>query len=67
MAFIARTRTKAVGALPSVGGVVFREVDLRGAPYNFGRNRADHSAQFNRNIQHTDAFYKKVFKYLAFE
>jgi hypothetical protein len=61
MAFIARTRTKAVGALPSVGGVVSREVNLGVAPYNFGRNRADHSAQFNRNIQQTDAFYKTVF------
>jgi hypothetical protein len=64
MAFIARTRTKAVGALPSVGGVVFEQVDLREAPYNFGRNRADHSAQFNRNIQQTDAFYKTVLSYL---
>jgi hypothetical protein len=61
MAFIARTRTKAVGALQGVGGVISREVNLGVAPYNFGRNRADHSAQFNRNIQQTDAFYKTVF------
>ncbi len=64
MAFLARTRTKAVGALPGVGGAVFEEVNLRDAPYNFGRTRPEHSAQFNRNIQQTDAFYKTVFGYL---
>jgi hypothetical protein len=68
MAFIARTRTKAVGALPGVGGVVSWEVNLgEGTRFNFSRDRSDHSAQFNRNIQQTDAFYKEVFRYLGFE
>jgi hypothetical protein len=68
MAFLARTRTKAVGALQGVGGAISREINLgEGTIFNFSRERPDHSAQFNRNIQQTDAFYKEVFRYLGFE
>ncbi len=61
MAFIARTRTKAVGALAGVGGVVSQEVQLNNTTYNFGATRSDHSAEFTRIIQQTVAFYQRVF------
>ena len=66
LAFVARTRTKAVGALAGVGGAVSQEVNIgEGTPYNFSRSRSDHSAQFNRNIQQTHPFYQRVFDALG--
>ena len=54
MAFIARSRTGAVGSEPSVGNpqppFAFGHLDLN-SDYNFGTARPDHSGQFQRNIQ----------------
>ena len=62
MAFIARTRTKAVGALAGVGGVISQEVQLNSNTYQFGTTRPDHSAEFTRNIQVLQPFYRLVFE-----
>jgi hypothetical protein len=63
MAFVARTRTKAVGAMPGVGGIVSQDIDLsEGTIYDFKRIRADHSAQFTRRVQDVQAFYRTVFE-----
>jgi len=62
MAFVARPRSKAAGALPNVGGNIFTtgQVDLH-ANYNFDTPSQDHSAEFNWNIQRlsgTNGFYQ---------
>lgn len=63
MAFVARTRTKAVGALTGVGGAISQEINLgEGTVYDFGRSRPDHSAEFTRNIQVLQPFYRFVFE-----
>jgi pimeloyl-ACP methyl ester carboxylesterase len=50
MPFVARTRTKAVGAQPGVGQMVNGGgLDL--SPFGFTDQSFDHSGQFNRNIQ----------------
>jgi hypothetical protein len=59
-AFVARSRTKAVGAFVNGDANFTRNVNLNRAPYNFGRERADHSGQFTRNIQNVEAFYKSM-------
>ena len=61
MAFVARPRSKAAGALGGVGGVVNTtgQVDLF-ATYGFGGASQDHSAEFNWNIQRVAPFYKTL-------
>ncbi len=59
LAFLARSRTKAVGAQPLTGftatgnplGAFSNRVNLQALPYNFTRDSTEHSAQFNRAIQ----------------
>ena len=58
-AFVARSRTKAVGALDHAGGPVGTKINLRD-DYGLGRERLDHSGQFTRNVQKLDALYKKM-------
>jgi pimeloyl-ACP methyl ester carboxylesterase len=58
-AFVARSRTKAVGALDYAGGPIGATINLRDN-YGFGRERSDHSGQFTRNIQKLSALYKKM-------
>jgi hypothetical protein len=50
MPFVARTRTKAVGAQPGVGQMV-NGGELNLSPLGFSDQSFDHSGQFNRNIQ----------------
>jgi hypothetical protein len=51
MPFVARPRTKAVGAQSGVQGQIHgEEVDLQ-AQFGFGGAASDHSGQWNRNIQ----------------
>jgi len=68
MAFVARPRSKAAGALAGVGGVVFTtgQIDLT-AQYNFQNASTQHSAEFNWNIQQlggTTGFYKALLQKL---
>jgi hypothetical protein len=62
MAFVARPRSKAVGAVLGVGGFLDQtgETDLGGTAYGFGRSDRDHSGQFNWSIQRLDAFYRQL-------
>lgn len=57
-AFVARSRTKAVGACPG-GGSFGGSENLR-AEFGFKDARADHSGQLTRNIQAVDALYKRM-------
>jgi alpha-tubulin suppressor-like RCC1 family protein len=59
-AFVARSRTKAVGAFPNGGEIFTQNINLNSDPYNFGRERLDHSGQFTRDIQKVDALYKTI-------
>ena len=59
MSFVARSRTKAVGAEGGTGGSIDSVVNLK-ATFNFGDTREEHSAQFNRNIQNVHEFYKQL-------
>ncbi|MCX6937920.1 MAG: alpha/beta hydrolase, partial [Verrucomicrobia bacterium] len=60
---VSYTLNGTMGALAGVGGVVSEEVNIgEGTIYNFDRSRSDHSAEFNRNVQQTDAFYRFVFE-----
>jgi hypothetical protein len=56
-AFIARSRTHALGAEPRVRGSVHSVVDLSRAPYEFGHG---HVVQWQWNPQRTTAFYNLV-------
>jgi hypothetical protein len=60
MAFCSRPRSKAVGALGGVGGVIHgTEIDLTSA-YNFRGASNEHSAEFNWNIQRIEPFYVQL-------
>ena len=58
-AFVARSRSKAAGALDYAGGPIRANINLRD-DYGFGNTRPDHSGQFTRNIQKLDALYKRM-------
>lgn len=59
LAFLARSRTRAVGAEPLTGytstgspiGPLINRLDLHAAPFRFSDDSIEHSAQFNRPIQ----------------
>jgi hypothetical protein len=60
MSFVARPRSKAVGALAGVGGAIDGgQVDLR-TSYGFDTGVSEHSAQFNWSMQRLDAFYSEL-------
>ena len=62
MAFVARPRAKAAGALEGISGAVSGELDLTGA-FNFQNNSDEHSAEFNWTIQQLggpNGFYKTL-------
>jgi hypothetical protein len=60
MAFVARPRSKAAGALKGVAGQVGGgELDLT-AQYHFFGNANEHSAEFNWNIQRVGPFYTEL-------
>ncbi len=57
MAFVARPRSKAAGALSGVAGQIEGgDVDLT-ARFNFQNNYYEHSGEFNYNIQRVEPFY----------
>jgi hypothetical protein len=56
-AFVARSRTKAVGAFRG-GGSLDAAENLR--DFGFRNERPDHSGQFTRNIQAVDTLYKRI-------
>ena len=61
MAYAARSRSKAAGALAGVGGVFDgAEINLSSAQYNFQGNLNEHSAQFNWNCQRLTGFYSTL-------
>jgi hypothetical protein len=59
-AFVARSRTKAVGAVRNDAGRFTESVNLGLPPYAFGRERPDHSGQFTRDIQTLSPLYEKM-------
>ena len=59
MAYVARPRSKAIGAEPNSANVFPDSVNL--ADYGFGEAQSDHSGQVNRRIQQVSDFYKKIF------
>ena len=60
LAFVARSRSRALGAEPNVMGQ-FDSHDYRNlAEIDFGRSREDHSGQFNRTIQEVFGLFGKI-------
>ena len=59
MAFVVRSRTRAIGALGGVRGVITSDVNLN-TQFGFGSSRSDHSAEFNKNIQDVSGFYQRL-------
>jgi hypothetical protein len=59
MSFIARPRSPALGTLDTNG---FTNFDLKGSSlrYPFGRDRTEHSGQYQRPIQKTHFFFNKL-------
>ncbi len=60
MAYVARPRSQAIGAEPNSSAVFPTSIDLR-AQFGFGRDRSDHSGQFERRIQQVHEFYQAIF------
>ena len=63
-AFVARPRSKAVGAVDATlgnlpVGPIQDNINLQ--DFGFGRQPSDHSGQFNRSIQKTHALYLRLF------
>ncbi|MBN9693244.1 MAG: alpha/beta hydrolase, partial [Verrucomicrobia bacterium] len=67
-AFIARSRTRAVGAEPRTAGYVNagKVKNLREHPFNFRSARLDHSAQFHRPCWFAWEFYLSILSDLGF-
>jgi pimeloyl-ACP methyl ester carboxylesterase len=62
-AFIARPRSKAVGAVDASLGnrpAIMEHVNLNAPPYSFDNREQDHSGQFNRRIQEVDDLYRDM-------
>jgi pimeloyl-ACP methyl ester carboxylesterase len=60
MPFVSRPRSKAVGALEGVNGMIGGgELDLK-ANFGFDTDSQDHSAQFNWSIQRVEPFYTAI-------
>lgn len=51
IAFLARPRSKVVGAVWATRGSIQYDVNLRGVPYNFTNASSEHGGQFDRPIQ----------------
>ncbi|HRG55179.1 MAG TPA: hypothetical protein PLG56_04010, partial [Lacunisphaera sp.] len=62
MAFIARSRSKALGAKDGVGGIVNFNVNIGpGSGTDLQDARPDHSGEFTRSIQQLQDFYRILF------
>jgi alpha-tubulin suppressor-like RCC1 family protein len=64
LGFLARPRSKALGALGQVAGSVSINIDLNGPPYNFTQESSDHSGEFERPIQKVWDFYDTLLETL---
>ena len=60
-AFVARSRTKAVGAQLGLAGVINGSVDLH-AQFGFGQASDEHSAEWTRPIQTSRPYYQQVLR-----
>ena len=60
MGFVARPRSKPVGALGATRGSIQSDISLRGTPYNFTDDPKDHGGQWSRSIQRTWDFYSAL-------
>jgi hypothetical protein len=62
MAFVARSRSRAVGAQPGVSGAIdsTAQIELNTGTYGFGNDRTEHSGQFNYNIHKANPFYNSL-------
>jgi hypothetical protein len=63
MSFVARPRSKAIGAEPNSSSVFSDSVNL-GTEDGFDGRASDHSGQFNRDIQQLNKFYQDIYKEL---
>lgn len=62
MAFIARSRTTALGRM-STGGSISGNLNITaGTELNFGSGRDDHSGEFTRNVQELTPFYRYIYE-----
>lgn len=61
MAFVARSRTTALGRMSVAGGITNNLNVGQDTEFNFGDQRADHSGEFTRPIQLLDSFYRYIF------
>ena len=64
-AMVARSRSKAVGALANVGGIINANssIDLQSPSLGtFGNSRSEHSAQFNRSVQNSRPYYLEILR-----
>ena len=59
MAYVARPRSKALGAEPNSTTIFPNSLDLA-ARYGFGGGRSDHSGQFDRRIQQVHELYNAI-------
>ncbi len=62
-AFVARSRSKAVGAVDASlqnRPANMEHVNLNASPYNFDNREDDHSGQFNRRIQEVNELYQDI-------
>jgi len=60
MSFVARPRSKAIGAEPNSAVIFPNSINLQ-TDYSFGPADSDHSGQFNRRIQQVSGIYKTIF------
>lgn len=61
MAFVARSRSEAVGARSLVRGSITAEYNIgQGSDSSFGDTISDHTGQFSRDIQATQAYYHEL-------
>jgi hypothetical protein len=59
MAMVSRSRSKAAGAQPGLGGPIIGSIDLLGS-FGFDKTRDEHSAQLTRPIQTAWEYYDRV-------
>jgi hypothetical protein len=63
MAFVARPRSKALGARAGVGGLLLpvNNIDIgENSPTGLGDQRSDHSGLFSRSVQELQVFYQTL-------
>ena len=68
MSFVARARSKALGARASVGGVIRTNINVGqgdSSVGNLSEARSDHSGEFTRSTQVLQGYYKELIKRLG--